>query len=172
MLTVREIAVFAMLGAIMLASKTLLEAVPNIHPLTMLLMVYTAVYRKKAIFPLLVYLVLDTAKWGIMTMVPYFYIFPLCYLCTLAVPRKMQTLPRQICYTVICTAFGLFFGVLYSPWAAVVYLKSFELQKILAWIAYGFPYDILHALGNFAASFLIIPLATLLRKIEKSARKC
>ena len=42
-----------MLGALILASKTLLEAVPNIHPVTMLLMAYTVVYRKKAIFPLL-----------------------------------------------------------------------------------------------------------------------
>ena len=42
----------AVLGALMLASKTLLEVVPNIHPVTMLLMVYTAVYRNKAIFPL------------------------------------------------------------------------------------------------------------------------
>ena len=157
-----------MLGALMLVSKTLLEAVPNIHPVTMLIIVYTVVYRKKAIFPLLVYLVLDTAKWGLMTMVPYFYIFPLCWLCTLAVPQGISLVKRQICYTLICTAFGLFFGTLYAPWAALIFLKSFDISKILAWIVAGIPYDLIHAAGNFAASLLVIPLVKLLRKIESS----
>jgi len=166
-LSAREIAVFAMLGALMLVSKTLLEAVPNIHPVTMLLMVYTAVYRKKAIFPLVIYLVLDTLKWGIMTMVPYFYIFPLCWLCTLLVPATLSNTKKQICYTVICTFFGIAFGTLYAPWQAFVFLKTFELSKIFAWIAAGFSYDLIHAAGNFAASFLILPLAELLIKLEK-----
>ncbi len=166
-LTTHEIAVFALLGAIMLASKTLLEAVPNIHPVTMLLMTYTVVYRKKAIFPLVIYLVLDTLKWGIMTMVPYFYIFPLCWLCTMAVPRSLSRGKQQLCYTVICTLFGLLFGTLYAPWQAFVFMKSFELSKIAAWIVAGLPYDLIHAAGNFAASFLILPIAALIRKIDR-----
>ena len=156
-----------MLGAVMFASKTLFEAVPNIHPLTMLIAVYTVVYRKKAIFPLLIYLVLDTVKWGPLTMVPYWYIFPLAWLCILAVPQKNTLWVRQICYTVICTAFGLLFGTLYAPWAAVVFLKSFDMGKILSWIAAGLPYDFIHAAGTFAASLLIIPLVTVLKRIEK-----
>ncbi len=171
-LTAREVAIFAMLGALMLASKTLLEAVPNIHPVTMLLMVYTVVYRKKAIFPLFVYLVLDTLKWGIMTMVPYFYIFPLCWLCTLCVPTTLSNAKKQICYTAICTFFGLAFGTLYAPWQALVFMKSFKLSKILAWIAAGLPYDLLHAAGNFAASLLILPLSALLLKLEKGISFC
>ncbi|MBQ4150368.1 MAG: hypothetical protein IJC81_01005 [Clostridia bacterium] len=166
-LTTREVVVFAMLGALMLASKTLLESVPNIHPVTMLLMVYTAVYGKKAIFPLLIYLVLDTAKWGILSMFPYFYIFPLCYLCTLMVPTNISDKKRQFFYTVICTSFGLFFGVLYAPWQALIHFKSFTDGRIFAWIAAGFTYDLLHAAGNFAASFLILPLEKLIKRIDK-----
>ena len=167
----REVTVFAMLGALMLASKTLLEAVPNIHPVTMLLMVYTAVYRKKAIFPLLVYLVLDTLKWGIMTMVPYFYIFPLCWLVTLFVPSTLSNEKKQISYTAICTFFGLAFGALYAPWQAFVFMKTTDPAKIFAWIAAGFPYDLIHAAGNFAASFLILPLSALLTKLEKGTSR-
>lgn len=156
-----------MLGALMLASKTLLESVPNIHPVTMLLIVYTAVYRRKAIFPLLVYLVLDTLKWGMMTMVPYFYIFPLCWLVTLLVPPTLSNAKKQICYTAICTFFGLAFGALYAPWQALVFMKTTDPSKIFAWIAAGIPYDLVHAAGNFAASFLILPLSALLIKLEK-----
>ena len=167
-LSAREVVVFAMLGALMLASKTLFEAVPNIHPLTMLLMTYTAVYRKKAIFPLAVYLVLDTLKWGVVSMVPYFYIFPLCWLCTMAVPSVFSPLKKQICYTGICTAFGLFFGAMYAPWQAFIYFKSLTDGRMISWILAGLPYDLIHAAGNFAASFLILPLSALLLKLEKT----
>lgn len=164
-LTVREITVFAMLGALLFGSKMLLEAVPNIHPLTMLIMVYTLVYRKKAIFPLLVYLVLDTVKWGFATMIPYWYIFPLVWLCTLAIPKAVSGVRLQIVCTVICTLFGLLFGVLYAPWQA--FLWKLDLPKTLTWIAAGFYFDLLHAAGNFAASFLTLPLVKLVNRINQ-----
>ena len=78
-LTVREITVFAMLGAVMFAGKKLVEWIPNVHPATMLTMVYTLAYRKKGIIPVIVYLVLETVfTGGITWLVPYYYIFPLC----------------------------------------------------------------------------------------------
>lgn len=166
-LTVREITVFAMLGALLFGSKILLEAVPNVHPVTMLIMVYTIVYRKKAIFPILIYLVLDTVKWGFATMVPYWYIFPLVWLATLALPKRLSGWKLQAAGTVICTLFGLAFGVLYAPWQAV--LMHLNLQKMLLWIAAGFYFDLMHAAGNLAASFLILPLVRLLQKIDKQA---
>ena len=77
----REIAVFAMLGALMFGSKKIMEFVPNIHPLAMLTMVYTLAYRWKGLVPVLVYLVLDTVvAGGITWVVPYWYIFPLIWL--------------------------------------------------------------------------------------------
>jgi len=167
-LSIREIAVFAMLGALMFGSKKLMEFVPNIHPLAMLTMVYTLAYRWKGIVPVLVYLVLDTVvAGGITWVVPYWYIFPLIWLCTLAIPKSWKGAPLQIACTVLCTLFGLLFGVLYAPWQAVMFGLNFE--KTLAWIAAGFTFDILHAIGNFAGSFLILPLARLLKRIQKKA---
>lgn len=168
-LTVREIAVFAMLGTLAFVGDLALEWAPNVHPVTMLVMVYTLTYRKKGIVPIIVYIALQAVFSLGLWLVPYCYIFPLCYLVTLLLPKNMSKVKAQICYTVICTLFGLLFGTLYAPWQALIFLKSFEPQKILAWIASGIPYDIVHAIGNFAASFLIIPLVTLLKRIEKSA---
>ncbi|MBQ2750786.1 MAG: hypothetical protein IJF34_13460, partial [Clostridia bacterium] len=51
-LRIREIAVFGMLGALMFASKIIMEALPNIHLLGMFTVVFTAVYRKKALYPI------------------------------------------------------------------------------------------------------------------------
>jgi len=37
---------------------------------------------------------------------------------------------------------------------------------MIAWIASGFWYDVLHAAGNFAAGFLVYPLILLLKKLN------
>ena len=50
-LTVRETAVFAMLGALMYASKMIMEVIPNVHLLGMFIVAFTVVYRKKALYP-------------------------------------------------------------------------------------------------------------------------
>lgn len=164
-LTTREMSVFAMLGAVMFIGDFVFEWAMNVHPLTMLLIAYTVVYRKKGIIPFVVYLLLQAAVSFGLWIVPYCYIFPLCWLCTLAVPEGMSEKKRQVCYTVICTAFGLFFGVLYAPWNAVI--RGFNMQATVSWIIAGLPADAIHALGNFVASFLIFPIVKLIKRIEK-----
>ena len=165
-LTVREITIFAMLGALMFAGKKLMEWIPNVHPLALLTVVYTLAYRKKGIVPVIVYLVLDTVVTGGITwVVPYYYIFPLCWLCTLALPQNMSKKALQVWCTLICTSFGLLFGTLYAPWQALMW--GLNLEKTLAWIAAGFWWDVMHAIGNFGASFLILPLAAILRKMNQ-----
>ena len=51
-LTIREIAVFGMLGSIMYASKLVMELLPNIHLLGVFVVAFTVVYRKKALYPI------------------------------------------------------------------------------------------------------------------------
>ncbi len=44
-LTTREIAVFAMLGAVMYASKIIMEFAPNIHLIGVFIIAFTVVYH-------------------------------------------------------------------------------------------------------------------------------
>lgn len=155
-----------MLGAVLFIGDTLMEWAPNVHPITSFVMVYTLVYRRKGILPVIIYIVLEAVFFGGVWLVPYCYIFPLCWLVTLALPQNLSGVKAQVAYTAVCTLFGLLFGTLYAPWQALVFMKSFDLAKILAWIASGFPYDVIHAIGNFAMSFLILPLVKLFRRIE------
>lgn len=166
--TAHDTAVFALLGALMFAGKKLMEWIPNVHPLTMLVMVYTIVYRRKAVFPIFVYLAMDTAVTGGFTwIVPYYYIFPLYWLITLLLPRRLPAACATILYSVVCALFGLAFGTLYAPWQALMYRLSFE--KTIAWIVAGLPWDVMHALGNLAASVLILPLVRLIRRADPYA---
>ena len=68
----REMVTFAMLGTLMFCSKLAMEALPNIHLLGMLTMVYTLVYRKKALIPIYIYVILNGAFSGFnLWWVPY-----------------------------------------------------------------------------------------------------
>ena len=43
-------------------------------------------------------------------------------------------------------------------------------QGMLAWIASGLYFDIIHGISNFALGFLVLPLSELLKRLLRSAR--
>ena len=93
-LTIREITVFGMLGAVMYASKIILEFAPNIHLLGVFTMVFTLVYRKKALYPIYTYVLLNGMFSGFATWwIPYLYVWAVLWGITMLLPRKM---PKKI----------------------------------------------------------------------------
>ncbi len=169
-LSPKEIVVFAMLGSILFLSKLLMEWAPNIHIVGMLIMVYTLVYRKKALIPLYLYVFLMGLFYGFATWwVPYLYIWTVLWAVTMLLPKNM---PKKIAipvYMAVCGLHGLCYGILYAPAQALLFGLNFK--GMLTWIAAGFVFDALHGLGNLAAGILIIPLSNLLTKLEKGLKK-
>ena len=155
-----------MLGAVMFISKILMEFLPNIHLLGMLTMAYTLVYRKKALIPLYVYVLLNGvfAGFGIWW-IPYLYIWTILWGITMLLPKNMPRKLAYIVYPIVCALHGLAFGVLYAPAQALFFGLDFE--QTLVWIAAGFSFDLIHAVGNFVLGFLIIPVSELLRKLSR-----
>ena len=73
-LTTRELTVFAMLGAVMYASKMLMEVLPNVHLLGTFVVAFTVVYRRKALYPIYLYVFLNGIFSGFATWwLPYLY---------------------------------------------------------------------------------------------------
>ncbi|MBR2880143.1 MAG: hypothetical protein IKC02_05680 [Oscillospiraceae bacterium] len=169
-LSPKEIVVFAMLGSILFLSKLLMEWAPNIHLVGMLIMVYTLVYRKKALIPLYLYVFLMGLFYGFATWwIPYLYIWTVLWAVTMLLPKNM---PKKIAipvYMAVCGLHGLCYGILYAPAQALLFGLNFK--GMLTWIAAGFVFDALHGLGNLAAGILIIPLVSLLTKLEKGIQK-
>ena len=166
-LSIREMCVFAMLGALMFASKMIMEVLPNIHILGMLTMVYTIAFRKKALIPLYVYIMLNGIFAGFATWwIPYLYIWTVLWAVTMILPKKMPKAVAIVVYPLICCLHGLLFGVLYAPAQALLFGLDFE--GMIAWIATGFVFDVTHAIGNFGAGLLILPMAQLLTKLKQS----
>ena len=79
-------------------------------------------------------------------------------------PKKMPTKVAIPVYMIVCALHGLAYGTLYAPFQAVAF--GLDFKGMIAWIVAGFPFDVVHAIGNLVASTLIVPLAAVLSKLE------
>lgn len=168
-LTVREIAVFAMLGAVMYASKVMMEGLPNIHLLGVFTIAITLVYRKKALWAIYTYVFLNGLFGGFsMWWVPYLYIWTALWGATMLLPKNISPKVKPVVYMVLCSLHGFMFGVLYAPAQALMF--GLDFKQTLSWIAAGFPFDCIHGISNFFCGLLIIPIVKALEKAEKSIK--
>ncbi|MBR2339062.1 MAG: hypothetical protein IKA63_06310 [Clostridia bacterium] len=165
-LTVIELVLFALLGALMLAGDVLMDWLPNVHLVGVLLATYTAVYRWKALIPLYVYISLLGLISGFpMWWWAYLYGWlPLWGACML-LPRTL-TPKTAIAYGIACAVHGFSFGALCA--LSQVPLLGLPWSGLPAYIAAGlFPFDMIHGVGNAALSVLILPLATVLKRAPR-----
>ena len=159
-----------MLAALMFASKVIMEVLPNLHLLGMLTMTYTLAFRAKALIPIYLYVFINGIYAGFAPWwVAYLYIWAVLWGVTMLLPKKMPKIVAGIVYPAVCCLHGLFFGVLYAPAQALLF--GFNFTQAVAWVAQGFWFDVLHAIGNLAAGVLILPLSELIKKLTARIAK-
>ncbi len=164
-ISVKEMVIFAFLGALMFVSKLLFEVLPNIHMLAMCVALYTVVYRKKALIPIYVFVLLEGLFYGFtMWWIPYLYIWTILWATVMLLPKKMPARTATLVYMLVCALHGLSYGTLYAPFQAL--WMGYDFRTMLAWIATGFPWDVTQAVGNFAFGTLVYPLSKLLKKLS------
>ncbi len=166
-LTIREMAVFAMLGALMYASKIIMEVAPNVHLLGVFTIAFTVVYRKKALYPIYTYVLLNGIFCGFATWwIPYLYLWTVLWGAAMLLPKNIPAKIRPLVYMLLCAAHGFLFGTLYAPAQALLYGLSF--QKMIAWIIAGLPWDFVHGVSNFFCGILIVPIIKILTFLENN----
>ncbi|MBR5229052.1 MAG: hypothetical protein IKV96_04365 [Firmicutes bacterium] len=169
-LTTREVTVFAMLGALMWASKIIMELLPNIHLIGVLTIAYTVVYRKKALYPLCLFILLTGLLGGFATWwIPYLYVWTVLWGAVMLLPKKIPAKFMPVIYTLLCGAHGFLYGVIYAPVNALLYGMSFD--GMIAWIVAGLPFDMIHGVSNLICSVLILPIIKVLTMMERQVVK-
>lgn len=159
-----ELSLYAMLAALMFCSKLIMEALPNIHLLGALTMVYTVALRKKALIPIYVYVLLNGVFAGFAAWwVAYLYIWALLWGATMLLPKSMPPWLASILYPLVCALHGFLFGVLYAPAQALLF--GLDFRQTLAWIAAGMPFDIIHGVSNIFTGLLVLPLSGFLKRL-------
>lgn len=158
-LTVREMVLFAVLGALTFALKMCMAVLPNIEPVSLFVMVFAAVFGWKALYPTYVYVALELLTWGPGTWnINYLYIW--AGLAVLA--QLLRKSEQPLAWAMLSGVFGLAFGLLCAPVDVVIGGFSYAVTK---WIS-GIPFDVAHCVGNFIMALLLFkPLRTLLQKL-------
>lgn len=153
----------------MFVSDIAMEALPNIHLIAMLTVLFTVIFRYKALVAVYIYVMITGVFYGFaLWWIAYLYIWLFPFALTIIIPKRAPKWLRIILYPTITTLHGLLFGVLYAPAQALIYGLDFE--GMLAWIAAGLVFDIVHAVGNFALGLLVYPLSITLDKVLKKIK--
>ena len=156
----REAALFGMLGALTFAAKVVMMGLPNIEPVSLLVMVFAVTFGKKALFPIYVYVLLELSLFGIgLWSAAYIYIWPLLALAAWLL-RRMRT---PLGWALLSAAFGLLVGILCVPVCLLAGGPAFA----LSWWLSGIPFDLLHCGGNFALALVLFnPLRRLFSRLS------
>ena len=164
-ISVKEITVFGLLGALMYVLKFAMQALPNIHLLGVMIVAATVVYRAKALYPLYLYVLLEGLFSGFGSWwLPYVYIWTVLWAAVMLLPKDLPPKAAPFIYAGVCGLHGFTYGLLYAPAQALLYGMNFK--GTIAWIVAGFPFDAIHGASNLVCGFvLIVPLIRLLKKL-------
>ena len=154
-----EAALFGMLGALTFGAKVVMMGLPNIEPVSLLVMLFAVTFGKKALFPICVYVLLELSLFGIgLWSAAYVYIWPLLAL----VAWLLRTMRTPLGWALLSGSFGLLFGALCTPVCLLTGGPAFA----LSWWLSGIPFDLAHCGGNFAlALILFAPLRRLFARL-------
>lgn len=169
-LTTREVAVFAMLGALMMVSDLVMNILPNVHLVGVMIVVQTVVYRRKALYPIYLYVFLIGLFEGFgLWWLPYLYVWTVLWALTMLLPRRMPRWLAPILYSLVCGLHGFAFGFLWIP--SQMLLMDFTFEQAMVWWSFGFvTADIPHGIGNLIGSVLIVPMVALIRRLDKGLK--
>ena len=161
-LTLAELALFGVLGALTFGAKFAMAALPNIEPVSLLVMLFAVTFGKKALFPICVYIAMEFLVYGVGIWNLY-YLYVWLVLAALAWLLRRMTHP--LAWALLSGGFGLFFGLLCAVTDAFIGGIPYAAAK---W-ASGIPYDLLHCGGNFViALVLFVPLRKLLGQLYRN----
>ena len=158
-LSLRQITLFGMLGALTFGAKVAMAGLPNIEPTSLMVMLFAVTFGWKALYPIYLYVLMEILLYGIQLWnVNYLYVWTILMLAAMAM-RKLQ---HPLWWALLAGLFGLAFGFLCCP----VYAVTGGFDYAIRWWLAGLVFDYTHAVGNFViALVLFVPLRKLLQKL-------
>ena len=158
-LTLRQIALFGVLAALTFGAKVAMSGLPNIEPVSLMVMLFAVVFGWKGLYPVYLYVLMEVMLYGInLWNINYLYIWTVLFAAALLL-RRLQ---NPIWWALLSGAFGMAFGFLCTP----VYMVIGGFAYGIRWWLSGLPFDVPHAIGNFTiALVLFVPLRKLLTKL-------
>lgn len=154
-----RVALFGVLGGLTFAAKVAMMALPNIEPVSLLVMIYAVTLGKKCLFPLYIYVILELLLYGIgIWSVGYLYVWALLAL----IAWLLRDMRSPLGWALVAGGFGLLFGALFTPVCLLFGGPGFA----ISWWLSGIPFDLIHCVANFALTLvLFLPLRRLMTRL-------
>ncbi len=147
-ITVKELALFSMLGALTFAAKYGMSFLPNIEPVSLMVMLFAVVFGRKCLYPVYLYVAMEVLFYGIgIWNINYLYIWAV-----LAVAAYLaRNMTHPLGWALLSGTYGLLFGALCGIVDVFIGGVPYAVAK---WVT-GIPFDILHCAGNFVIALLL-----------------
>ena len=163
-LSLGETVLFGMLGALMFALQVVMAPLPNIEPVSLLVMLFAVVFGWKSLYCVYTFVAMEILFHGIgLWNINYLYIWTILAVAAIIL-RKMEPV---LGWALLSAVFGLAFGALCG--IVDVFIGGFG-YAAAKWVS-GIPFDLLHCGGNFAIALVLWkPLRNLLDKLKNRIR--
>ena len=164
-ITVFDIALVALMVAILEVFKFAMVGLPNIELTSFWLILFSKNFGKKVYFVVPVFVLIEGVIFGFnLWWISYLYTWPLLVLVT----RILKENDSKIIWASVSAFFGLCFGAL----CAVPYIFTGTdirsgLTLAFNWWVAGIPWDIAHCIGNFVLMLLLYePLGRVMKNLQ------
>jgi len=156
----KDIVVTAVLAALLFAVQIGLSFLPNIELVSLLIIIYTLIFKEKTIYAIYIFAFLEGVAYGFgVWWFMYLYVWTILYAVTYLFRRNQSV----ILWAVISGFFGLSFGAL----CAIPYFITGGIGAGIAWWGSGLLFDVVHGAGNFVVVLVLYkPIFYILDKVR------
>lgn len=158
-LNLREVVLFGILGALTFAAQVVMGALPNIEPVSLMVMLFGAVLGWKCLYPVYVFVVMEILYHGLgIWNINYLYIWTVLAVAAIFL-RQMKS---ALGWALLSGVYGLLFGALCGIVDIFIGGVGYAAAK---WVS-GIPFDIAHCVGNAVIALLLfVPMRRLLEQL-------
>ena len=160
LISVREIALFGVLGGLTFAAKLVMSGLPNIEPVSLIVMLFAVTFGKKCIYPTYVYVAMEILVYGInLWNIYYLYVWLVLAVAAYLMRRNQEPLA----WAILSAVFGLAFGALCG--ITDIFVLGGVAPAVAKWTS-GVLFDVVHGVSNFVIALLLFrPMRQLMEKL-------
>lgn len=144
----KDVVLCGLLAAVLFVLQVACGFLPNIEPVTILIIVFTLVLERKTLVIIYTFALLEGVFYGFgIWWIMYLYVWTILYL----IVRVMRKNKSSVIWAVVGGGFGLAFGAM----CAIPYVVAGGIGAGIAWWTAGLLFDIFHGIGNFVIILIL-----------------